>query len=55
MKGKEPRKVRSYKMEDTQYDKAMTACAKKKVKLSQLIQNFVIMVGNGFEVTYNKK
>lgn len=42
-------------MEDFQYDKAMKVCSKKKVKLSQLIQNFVVMVGNGFEVTYIKK
>lgn len=50
MKAKQPRKVRSYKMEDATYDKAMKMAAKRKEKLAVKIQEWVTAYSQGLTV-----
>jgi len=49
---KEKRKPRAYKITDKRYNKAMRRAKKDKKSLATLIEEWVIIYGEGFSMAY---
>lgn len=50
MKVKEKRKVRGYKITDSDYNRAMKRAAKEKGKLAKIIETMVIGYSRGYHI-----